>query len=221
MKPLLIALLALASPIYAQTAQISTPISTVPMVITKPGHYYFVANLYFTLPTPTSPPTAITVNATGPVVIDMRGFTLNGGTRYDFPTAGYITIDPTGILIQSCNVTVENGEVRGFWNGITASGSASAYLTGINLEGLSFILSGNDGTGFSYVNSSTVKNCQYIYNYAGAEDGFSQTGNSYINDKSQNSSNPQWSFEIFPQFPSGINYSYTVTPCRAVSVPTH
>jgi hypothetical protein len=200
---------------YAADLPIATPISTVPLVITKPGHYYFVADLYFKMPTTTSPSTAITVNATGPVVIDMRGFTLNGADRIDFPTAGYITIDPTGILIQSSNVTVMNGEVYGFWNGLMASGSSTAYLTGINLEGIEFFLSGNDGSEFNYVNNSIVKNCHYIYNYAGTSDGFTQTGNSYINDRVQDSDNPQWAFRVVAPFNSKIIYSYTAIPSQS------
>jgi hypothetical protein len=198
---LLIALLALASPIYAQT-----PISTIPVVITKPGHYYFVSNLYFTLPTPVSPPVAITVSASKPVVIDMRGFTLTGGQRYNFPS--FNTFYPTGILILSSNVTVENGEVSGFWNAVLASGSTAAYFTGINLEKITFLSSGNDGSFFTYVNNSTVRNCQYINNYGGVYDRDSQTGNSYINDKVSNSFDTDFAFLVSEPFNTkGCTYS--------------
>jgi hypothetical protein len=126
---------------YAADLPIATPISTVPVVITKPGHYYFVADLFFQFTLITSPQTAITVNAPGPVVIDMRGFILSGSDRYEFqPLHPSTTIYPTGILIQSSNVTVENGQVSGFWNGLTASGSTAAYLAGINLEGVEFVV---------------------------------------------------------------------------------
>jgi hypothetical protein len=107
MKTTLILLLALFASFAAagQPANnpLQTPISTLPVVITKPGYYYLVANLFFTMPTPSSQTTAITVNAPGPVVIDMRGFTLQGQTRYHFPANDYF---PTGILIQRFRVTM-------------------------------------------------------------------------------------------------------------------
>ena len=172
--------LVLLAPSLRAKFLLETPISTVPVVITKPGHYYFVADLYFQLPTPSSPSTAITVHAPGPVVIDMRGFTISGQTRVRLPADGYFTVFPTGILIQSSNVTVLNGKVSGFWNGIVATGSATGYLTAINLEGIEFWGAGNDGSEFDYVNNSIVKNCQYIDNYAGLLDdganGGTQTG---------------------------------------------
>jgi hypothetical protein len=216
---IIIASIFAACALHAAPLPIQTPISTLPVVITKPGYYYFVGPLIFQVPTPASPTTAITVNAAGPVVIDMRGFTVTGPTRVDFPTDGYFTVYPTGILIQSSNVTVLNGEISGFWNGISALGTATAYLTGLDLERITFYQSDSDGTGFSYVNNSIVRNCTYIENYAGAEDGFSQTGNTYINDKSQGSSNPQWSFVIVPQFPYKVVYSYTVIPVPPQSNP--
>jgi hypothetical protein len=204
----------LACSVYAADLPIATPISTVPVVITKPGHYYFVANLYFQLPTPTAPPTAITVNAPGPVVIDMRGFTISGGQRYEFPTGGS-TVYPTGILIQSSNVTVENGKVSGFWNGILASGSTAAYFAGNNLESVTFVSSGNDESFFTYVNNSIVRNCQYINNYGGVYDIFSQTGNRYINDTVTNSNDPQFSFSVATPFNSKIGCTYTSVPSQS------
>jgi hypothetical protein len=189
-----------------------TPISTVPMTITKPGHYYLVGNIFFTLPTITSPSVAITVNATGPVVIDMRGFTLQGQTRYHFPTND---VFPTGVMIHSNNVTVINGTIEGFWNGVIASSSTTyptTYLTGIDLEGLTFAGTDNDGSAFSYVNNSIVRNCSYVNNYAGIDDSGSMTGNTYINDKVVGSQNPQWSFLVDAPYDSNVVYSYTAIP---------
>jgi hypothetical protein len=216
MKTLLNLTLAFVAILSSHAAPIAipltTPISTVPMVITKPGHYYLVGNIFFNMPTPTSPSTAITVNAPGPVVIDMRGFTISGSTQYDFPADNYFTVDPTGILIQSSNVTVQNGTISGFWNGIVASGSTVAYLTGIDLEGITFYQSDNDGSEFTYVNNSIVRNCQYIRNYAGLYDDGTQTGNSYINDKVVDSNNPQWAFGVEAPYNGKVVYSYTAIP---------
>jgi hypothetical protein len=189
-----------------------TPISTLPVVITKPGHYYLVANLFFNMPMETSPTTAITVNASGPVVIDMRGFTLQGSTRFHFPDRDFF---PTAILIQSSNVTVINGTFEGFWNGVLAGSSTTyptTYLTGIDLEGLTFSDTDNDGSGFTDINNSIVRNCSYKDNYAGLFDSGSTTGNTYINVKVTRSNNPQWAFTIEPAFGSPVVYSYTAIP---------
>jgi hypothetical protein len=212
---LLLAILAsFAASGQAANIPLQTPVSTVPVVITKPGHYYLVGNLFFTLPTPTSPPTAITVNAPGPVVIDMRGFTLSGGGMVDFPADNYFTVDPTGILIQSSNVTVLNGTIHGFWNGVTANATAAGYptvyLSGIDIEGITFSQADNDGTYLNHVNNSVVRNCQFIENYAGMTDSGSTTGNTYVNDKVVDSMNPAWSFEILA--PDTVNYTYTAIP---------
>jgi hypothetical protein len=216
-KTLLILTLAFSAILSSHAVPIAapflTPISTLPLVITKPGYYYLVGNIFFTMPMPSSPTTAITVNATGPVVIDMRGFTLEGQTRYHFPEKDYF---PTGIMIQSNNVTVINGTIQGFWNGVIASGGPTVayglpttYLTGIDLEGLKFAGTDNDGSAFSYVNNSIVRNCSYVNNYAGLDDSGSMTGNTYINDKVVGSQNPQWSFLVDAPYDSNVVYSYT------------
>lgn len=223
MKTLLNLILAFTAILSSHAAPIAvpliTPISTLPLVITKPGHYYLVGNVFFNMPTTTSPTTAITVNAPGPVVIDMRGFTLEGQTRYHFPEKDYF---PTGILIQSNNVTVINGTIEGFWNGVIASGivgtwNGSVYvptifLTGIDLEGLTFSGTDNDGSAFDYVNNSIVRNCLYVDNYAGVNDSGSTAGNTYINVKSVHSMNPQWSFMVEGSVLNPVNYTYTAIP---------
>jgi hypothetical protein len=210
---LLLAILAsFAATGHAANLPLTTPISTVPVTITKPGYYYLVGNIFFTLPTITSPSAAITVNATGPVVIDMRGFTLQGQTRYHFPTND---VFPTGIMIHSNNVAVINGTIEGFWNGVIASSSTTyptTYLTGMDLEGLTFAGTDNDGSAFSYVNNSIVRNCSYVNNYAGIDDSGSMTGNTYINDKVVGSQNPQWSFLVDAPYDSNVVYSYTAIP---------
>jgi hypothetical protein len=120
-----------------------------------------------------------------------------------------------GILIQSSNVTVINGTIEGFWNGVIATSPTTyptTYLTGMDLEGLTFAGSGNDGSEFSYINNSMVRNCQYTNNYAGLYDSNSATGNTYINVKVVHSENPQWSFTVIGYVTSPVNYIYTAIP---------
>lgn len=110
---------------------------------------------------------------------------------------------------------VENGGVTGFWNGIAAQGSTSGYLTGINLENITFLTSGNDGTFFNYTNGALVKNCRYVGGYAGAYDMPSQTGNYYINNSVVNCLNPNFAFIVASPFNSSkISYNYTAVPSK-------
>jgi len=85
--------------------------------ITKPGNYYFVANMYYAATTePGAISTvAITVNAAGPVTINMRGFSLTGPSQQFLD--GYYT-NPVAISINSGNVTVKNGSIAGFYRKI-------------------------------------------------------------------------------------------------------
>ena len=78
-------------------------ITSLPVTITQPGDYYFVSDIYE--PTLFQVP-AITVNAPGPVVIDLRGFALVGPE--------YNANNSAGVLIQSNDVTVQNGSIEGF-----------------------------------------------------------------------------------------------------------
>jgi hypothetical protein len=82
----------------------------------------------------------------------------------------------------------------------------------MDLEGITFAGTDNDGSEFTYVNNSVVKSCSYVNNYAGMYDNGSTTGNTYINDKMVGSNNPQWVFEIVPAFGSNVVYNYTVIP---------
>jgi hypothetical protein len=175
----LLALLIIASAAVAAPQ----PIPSLPATITVPGKYYFVTNLYE--PTPEWP-TAITVNAPGPVVIDLRGFAFVGPEYYG--------ISSVGILIQSNDVTIENGTIEGFMYQVEA-GSQNQYppvpITGVNLRNLYFTACGECSISFSNVNSSVVRDCILTFVSTGfsgtpgplTQDGGSTTGNSYINDR--------------------------------------
>ena len=183
--PIITATLAILSAVSSlQAAWI--PVPSLPATITKPGEYYFVGNMYEPTPSLTGAP-AITVNApTGAVVIDMRGFTLTGPEYYG--SASY------GILIQSNNVTIQNGTIEGFMYQVEA-GVQNQYptvsITGVNLRNLYFTACGECSLSFSNVNSSVVKDCTLTFVSTGfsgtpgplIQDGGSTTGNSYINDK--------------------------------------
>ena len=82
----------------------------------------------------------------------------------------------------------------------------------MDLERITFSGTDNDGSGFTYVNNSIVRNCSYVDNYAGLYDTGSMTGNTYINDKSVHSENPQWAFSVEAAYNSNVVYSYTAIP---------
>ena len=172
--------LALLSALSAHAAWI--PITALPVTITVPGNYYFVSNMYE--PTPVWA-TAITVNAPGPVVIDLRGFELVGPEGY--------ASGSSGILIQSNDVTIENGSIEGFMDQLQAVLQTYPYepMTGIRLLNLYFTGCGEYSVSFEKVNNGVVRDCIFTFLNTGFSgtpgplilDGGSATGNSYINDK--------------------------------------
>jgi len=66
---------------------VEIPIPSLPATITKPGTYYFAANMYYAVtvePAPLSP-VAITVNSTGPVTVSGRIKTSQWGSNQNQP----------------------------------------------------------------------------------------------------------------------------------------
>jgi hypothetical protein len=168
--PKYLMLLAAFAALSAHAAKL--PIPSLPATITTPGDYYFVADMYYTTPPNIGNQTdyAITVNASGPVTIDMRGFKLSGQ-----PSAN-------GIFIGSDNVTIKHGIIQGFAEGVEAYQVVKATLDGIRFT---------DGQEFQcivllYVNDSLIKDCDFTDQKNGnpaIADESSTTGNNYINDK--------------------------------------
>ena len=73
--PLLMAALSLLSVLSAQAANMT--ISYLPFAITAPGTYVVTKNLSFS--SPNSAAITISTALSGPVVLDLKGFTLTGG----------------------------------------------------------------------------------------------------------------------------------------------
>jgi len=87
-------------------------ISNVPFQITAPGHYCLARNIITSI----ASGNAITINASS-VWLDLNNFTLDG------TPAGTAT-DASGIVaVGGSNITVRNGVVKGFFNGINLAGS--------------------------------------------------------------------------------------------------
>jgi hypothetical protein len=198
-----------------------SPIASLPATITKPGTYYFVANMYESTPLW---PTAITVNAPGPVTIDLRGFTLTGPEYYGISSIGF--------LIQSNDVTIENGTIAGFMYQVQTGSPSYQYppvpIAGISLLHLFFAAPGEAAITFQAANSSVVKDCVFNFVSTGfsgtpgplIQDAGSTTGNSYINDRflgKSFSSSTDTSLCAITSIAS--SYTVNIVPTKTVSEP--
>jgi hypothetical protein len=94
-------------------------ISSLPFKITTPGHYCFYRNLTTALNGP--PFVAITIDADF-VWLDLNNFTLDGT-----PVGTASVTDGIVAVGNHKNITVRNGIVKGFFNGINLDGSGSNY----------------------------------------------------------------------------------------------
>jgi hypothetical protein len=172
-------------PLAAQSANIQ--ISSLPFAITAPGTYVVTGDLTFS-----SPPdpngnavAAITVSTalSGPVVLDLKGFTLTGSGGY---TVGVIIGFAANTSVPNTYpITVRNGILQNFSVGVWAENNTT--LANITVNNLIFFIS-NDPNGngkgviFDKVNSSTVTNCTFHAGTFGIQDNRSDGGNSYNND---------------------------------------
>jgi hypothetical protein len=116
----------------------SIPISSLPFNITKPGTYVVTSNLASTGSITQSPTGAINVvqNISGPVVIDLKGFTITGLGDYN----------PQGVYIQfnkfagpsTYPITVRNGTIKNFWDGIQV-----LYQDNVTINNIAFLSTGS------------------------------------------------------------------------------
>jgi hypothetical protein len=123
--------------------QAGTPISSLPFTISQPGSYYVTRDL-----TAGFGQNGVTISASN-VTLDLNGFTLHGTSQTG--DAVLITGSPSAI-------TIENGIVRGWYNGIDAQNGS--YVT---ISGISAIDNGgssNDGSyGVILRKHSVLENC--------------------------------------------------------------
>jgi hypothetical protein len=174
-----------AQAVPTQTAKSSSfIISSLPYSITSPGTYVLTSNLtYFD---PTGQTAAIGVSGvplTGPVVINLKGFTLTGSsTPNPLPNAAVAT----GIALVGGNhgvaVTIENGTIKNYGIGV-----ASYLFTNVTLNNL--IVSGAHTTDvdgrcvrFFRTSNSFIKHCTFSDADYGIQDYETEVGNSYMSD---------------------------------------
>jgi hypothetical protein len=136
---LLIAALSILSVLTAQAANIK--ISSLPFNITAPGTYVLTRNLTYN-------GTAITITnvSGGPVLLDLKGYTLNGAG-----TGGYgVFVDqiPTPI-----SITIRNGVIEDFYINLYADRTSQVTVNNILFDASSVSIN------FVAVDSSSVNNC--------------------------------------------------------------
>jgi hypothetical protein len=163
-------------------------ISALPFNIAAAGTYVLKGNLSYS---GTSTAINITPNVTGPVIIDLNGFTITGSvTVVGVPVKNFsVAVGVFGAGTNVPSITIENGVIQNFGFGIwVETGSA---LSDINVNNMAFNLIGSpiaDGVCilFDRVNSSSVTNCTFNSVDKGIGDGGSGGGNRYTNDSFTN-----------------------------------
>ncbi|HLQ22236.1 MAG TPA: hypothetical protein VK132_03475 [Gemmatimonadales bacterium] len=125
-------------------------ITTLPYTITTQGHYCFNVNLSTAITTGN----AITINSDF-VVVDLNNFKLGGGS------AGLAT-NAIGISsVAHRNITIRNGNIRGFKYGISLTGSGGGHLIENN------VLDGNTYYGVRAIGDLVVVRNNIVSNTGG------------------------------------------------------
>jgi hypothetical protein len=178
---------------HAQLVQAQSPqssivrISSLPFSISVPGTYVLKENLTYT---PGASPAAITIftaHLGGPVIVDLKGFTITGPVGF-----GYGILIGENKIFTTDPIIVRNGTIHNFQYGVWAANQGD-----VTINKLSFCLSPSLGTfvtgvDFESVDSSAINNCTFNVNSPingttyGIEDHTSAGGNSYHNNSFSN-----------------------------------
>jgi hypothetical protein len=184
---ILTAALAIMSTLTAQAApssKTSIPItqSKIPFTISAPGTYVLTGNL--TLPSGGFFVINITTGITGPVILDLKGFTLTGLGNSQSGVGISIGNGING-AVNAYPITVRNGTINNFVLGVSVAAQSDVTVNNINFYLPAGI--GANGVSFDRVSNSTANNCSF--NVLGINgptygivDAGSPGGNSYNND---------------------------------------
>src|SRR5258708_2479798 len=128
-----------------------TAISSLPYTIDAAGVYVLNQSLRY----PFGTGNAITVKATN-VTINLNGYGISNTS--DQTKTNATCIDANNIE----NLTVENGEIFGFWIGIHLAGPSSglSFNAGHILQGLRLAYCGNVGIFLDFASNCLIQNCQ-------------------------------------------------------------
>ena len=118
----------------------------------------------------------------GPVVLELKGFSITGPGFGSGPSTGVSIGIISREISNTFPITIRNGTIANFVDGIATNTSAQLRDITINnmvFEGTRDI---SIGVSFAYVASSTIKNCTSSNTINGIGDLSSPGGNSYNND---------------------------------------
>ena len=167
----------ITSALSAQSA--NTKISSLPFNITAPGTYVLTGNV--TSSSTSTGAINISTAIAGPVVVDLKGFTITGPGSSSFGvTVGFTSYG----VANAYPITIRNGTIKNFEYGVSAYNQAN--LSDITVNNIVFDIS-STGTAvgydinFLYVNSSTISNCTFNDATYGIADYSSAGGNGYNN----------------------------------------
>ena len=122
--------------VKAQTPQVhssTTKIMQLPFAIVTPGTYELIKDLSF--PSSTIPAITIQAGLPGPVVLDLRGFTMSGDV-----TPGSDCIDITAAPVSS-PITIQNGTIQSFVVGVNTNlGFTGNNLTNVTINKVNFVI---------------------------------------------------------------------------------
>jgi hypothetical protein len=157
-------------------------ISSLPFNISVPGTYVLTGDLTYTPGVSPSAITIFTAGLGGPVVVDLKGFTITGPVSF-----GYGVLIGENKIFRAYPITIRNGTIKNFQYGVFAANQGD-----VTINKLSFFLSPSlstsvAGVNFGGVDSSRINNCTFNVtgpisgpNY-GIWDRGSGGGNSYNN----------------------------------------
>jgi hypothetical protein len=175
--------LAIVSAFSVQAAEIT--ITSLPFTISAPGKYVLQSNLSYP-GSNNSTAAAISINngAAGPVILDMKGFTITGLSSNHNSIGISIGPDP-----GQSPITIRNGSLVSFQYGVLTFSFQQEGLRNITVNNMIFNLDPATpgayeevGVMFSAVQDSTVSNCSFSNGLYGIEDFGSPGGNVYSND---------------------------------------
>lgn len=219
-----LAALGLMSALSVKSAEIT--ITNLPYTITAPGVYILKSNLTFTgagAAISTLDARFSSGGIPGPVVIDLKGFTIIG-------TPNVVNIG-VSIPNNTYPITVRNGKFTGFQTGIRAYG---VYIVkNITVENAVFDLDPTSPTTYQFVGTgvaflgaenSTISNCKFYHAQYGIQDTGPIGGNAYSDDYFDGSCLVSLQVEPLVPFPitvHGILLPVTINRCRFAPVPAN
>jgi hypothetical protein len=167
-----IILIASALAVANSVAAPPIPISNLPASITHPGTYVLMESLSYSAAQP-----AIVINSptAGKIILDLGIFSIQE-----------VSVLNTGIEIHNPTnsaIIVRGGQLVDFFQGVSVNpaATATAWVSNIKIEGVTFSGAKQAAILFNQVNNSTVMNCSFVgAGSFGIEDLTSQGGNRVV-----------------------------------------